>query len=210
MKGMIAWAQGLVMSLGGPGLFIVAFLDSSFLSLPEVNDFFVVWMVTQHKERLVYYASLATLGSVVGCLVLYWLARKGGEAFLKKRFNSDSVERGMAQIRRYGLLALLVPSILPPPAPFKIFVLLAGVVGIRPVSFVLAIAIGRGFRYLAEGLLAVWYGDAAAPVHRRAREAGGAGHVDPRAGVWPRLRLVASPPGKCGGVVRYNRGPNDT
>jgi membrane protein YqaA with SNARE-associated domain len=161
MKGLIAWAQGLAVSFGGPGLFVVAFLDSSFLSLPEINDFLVVWMVTQHKERLIYYVSLATLGSVVGCFTLYWLAWKGGEAFLKKRFKSESVERGMAQIRKYGLLALLVPSILPPPAPFKIFVLLAGVVKIRPLNFALAIGLGRGFRYLAEGLLAVWYGDAA-------------------------------------------------
>jgi membrane protein YqaA with SNARE-associated domain len=161
MKGLLGWAKGLAVSFGGPGLFLVAFLDSSFLSLPEINDFLVVWMVTQHKERLVYYASLATLGSIAGCFTLYWLAWKGGEAFLKKRFASDRVERGMAQIRRYGLLALLVPSILPPPAPFKIFVLLAGVVRIRPLSFALAIGIGRGFRYFAEGLLAVWYGDAA-------------------------------------------------
>jgi membrane protein YqaA with SNARE-associated domain len=161
MKGLMAWAEGLVLSFGGPGLFFVAFLDSSFLSLPEINDFLIVWMVTQHKERLVYYVTLATLGSLAGCFTLYWLAWKGGETFLKKRFNSASVERRMEQVRRYGLLALLVPSILPPPAPFKIFVILAGVVRIRPLSFVMAIVIGRGFRYFAEGLLAVYYGDAA-------------------------------------------------
>jgi membrane protein YqaA with SNARE-associated domain len=161
MKGLIAWAQGLAIAFGGPGMFLVAFLDSSFLSLPEVNDILVVWMVTQHKDRLVYYASMATLGSIVGCFTLYWLAWKGGEAFVRKRFKSDSVERGMAAVRRYGLLALLVPAILPPPAPFKVFVILAGVVRIRPLSFALAIGIGRGFRYFAEGLLAVWYGEMA-------------------------------------------------
>ena len=71
------------------------------------------------------------------------------------------MERATAQIRRYGVLALLVPSMLPPPAPFKMFVLLAGVVRIRPLSFAIAIGIGRGLRYFVEGLLAVWYGDAA-------------------------------------------------
>jgi membrane protein YqaA with SNARE-associated domain len=161
MKGMMAWAQGVALSFGGPGLFFVAFLDSSFLSLPEVNDFLVVWMVTKNKDRLLYYASLATLGSIAGCFVLYWLAWKGGEAVLKKWFKDETIDRAAGQIRRYGLLALLVPSILPPPAPFKVFVLLAGVVRIRPLSFTLAIAIGRGFRYFAEGLLAVWYGDMA-------------------------------------------------
>ena len=161
MKGMIAWAQGLVISFGGPGLFFVAFLDSSFLSLPEINDILVVWMVTQHKERMVYYASMATLGSVVGCFTLYWLAWKGGEAFVRKRFKSAAIERAMGTVRRYGLLALLVPSILPPPAPFKVFVILAGMVRVRPLSFAIAIGVGRGVRYFAEGLLAVWYGDMA-------------------------------------------------
>jgi membrane protein YqaA with SNARE-associated domain len=161
MKGLIVWAKGVVIAFGGPGLFLIAFLDSSFLSLPEINDFLVVWMVTQHKERLVYYATMATLGSVVGCFTLYGLAWKGGEAFVRKRFKSASVERGMGTIRRYGVLALLVPSILPPPAPFKVFVLLAGVVRVRPLSFAMAIGIGRGVRYFAEGLLAAWYGDKA-------------------------------------------------
>ncbi len=68
----------------------------------------------------------------------------------------------MATFRRYGLLAILIPSILPPPTPFKVFVLAAGVARVRPLDFILAIAIGRGFRYFGEGLLAVYYGDDAA------------------------------------------------
>jgi membrane protein YqaA with SNARE-associated domain len=162
MKRVMAWAAGLVGAFGGWGLFVVAFLDSSFLSLPGINDILVLRMVTQHKDRLLYYASMSTLGSIAGCLVIYWLAWKGGEAFVRKRFSSGSVDRGFEAVRRYGLLALLVPSMLPPPAPFKVFVILAGVVRIRPLSFVLAIGIGRGLRYLVEGLLAVWYGDMAA------------------------------------------------
>jgi membrane protein YqaA with SNARE-associated domain len=161
MKGIILWAQGIALSLGGPGLFLIAFLDASFLSLPEINDILVMWMVTRHKERLLYYVSMATLGSIAGCFVLYWLAWKGGDAVMKKWFKPETVERSTAQIRRYGVLALLVPSMLPPPSPFKVFVLLAGVVRIRPLSFAIAIGIGRGLRYSIEGLLAVWYGDAA-------------------------------------------------
>lgn len=161
MKRLIVWAQGLAVSFGGPGLFLVGFLDSSFLSLPEANDILVVWMVTQHKERMLYYVAMATLGSLAGCLVIYGLAYKGGEAFVRRRFGSGKIEHGLEVVRRYGLLALLVPSMLPPPAPFKIFVILAGVVRIRPLSFIAAIGIGRGLRYLIEGLLAVWYGDMA-------------------------------------------------
>lgn len=161
MKRLIVWAQGLAVSFGGPGLFLVGFLDSSFLSLPEANDILVVWMVTQHKEWMLYYVAMATLGSLAGCLAIYGLAYKGGEAFVRRRFGSGSIEHGLEMVRRYGLLALLVPSMLPPPAPFKIFVILAGVVRIRPLSFIAAIGIGRGLRYLIEGLLAVWYGDMA-------------------------------------------------
>jgi membrane protein YqaA with SNARE-associated domain len=161
MRRIVAWAQGVAISLGGPGLFFIAFLDASVLSLPEINDILIVWMVTRHKERLLYYASMSTLGSVAGCLVLYWLAWKGGEAVLRKWFHERHVERAMETFQRYGLLALLVPSILPPPAPFKIFVLLGGVARVPLRKFVGAIALGRGLRYFGEGLLAVWYGDAA-------------------------------------------------
>jgi membrane protein YqaA with SNARE-associated domain len=109
-----------------------------------------------------YYALMTTLGSISGCLALYTLARKGGEAFLRKRFHERHIDRAMDLFQRYGLLAVLIPSILPPPAPFKIFVLAAGVARVKLAHFITAIAIGRGVRYFGEGLLAVWYGEAAA------------------------------------------------
>jgi membrane protein YqaA with SNARE-associated domain len=153
--------QALALALGAPGLFIVAVLDSSILSLPEIADLLVIWMVVQHKSRLVLYASSATIGSIVGCLALYYIGRRGGDALVRKRFHPASVEKTLAAFRRYGVMAVLIPSILPPPAPFKIFVLLAGVAEIRPAQFVTAIAIGRGTRYFGEGLLALWYGEQA-------------------------------------------------
>jgi membrane protein YqaA with SNARE-associated domain len=161
MKTVVAWAKGLALSFGGPGLFVVAFLDASFLSLPEINDILVVWMVTRNNKMFAYYAGMATLGSLAGCLVLYGLAWKGGEAFMQKRLKSASAERGLATVRRYGFHALLVPALLPPPAPFKIFVLGAGVARVRPLTFTVAVAVGRGLRYYAAGLLALWYGEAA-------------------------------------------------
>jgi membrane protein YqaA with SNARE-associated domain len=156
-------------TFGGPGLFAVAFLDSSFLSLPEVNDILVVTFVMQHKERLVYYALMSTLGSLAGCFLVYLAGLKGGEAFLQRRFSAGRVKRGMNAFRRYGWLAILVPALLPPPAPFKIFILLAGVTRVRPRTFALAITIGRGLRYSVEGLLAVWYGDMAISLHPACR-----------------------------------------
>jgi membrane protein YqaA with SNARE-associated domain len=153
--------RALALGLGAPGLFLVAFLDSSFLSLPEIADILVVYMVTHHKQRLVLYVVSATLGSMAGCLVMYFLGKKGGEAMVRKRFTTANVERAMAVFRRHGLMAVLIPSLLPPPAPFKIFVLLAGVAGIDSHRFMAAIALGRGLRYAALGLLAVRYGERA-------------------------------------------------
>ena len=155
------WARGLALTLGAPGLFLVAFLDSSFLSLPEIPDLLVVWMVTRHPALALVYVLAATLGSLAGCLIMYFIGRKGGEALIRKRFAPASVARAMAAFERHGVLVVLVPAILPPPAPFKIFVLLSGLSGITPAKFVTAIIIGRGSRYLVLGLLAVAYGERA-------------------------------------------------
>lgn len=161
MQRFLAWVQGFSESLGGPGLFILAFLDSSFLSFPQVVDVLVVLLTVQHKERVLYYALLAMLGSIAGCYALYRVGRRGGEAFLAKRFDQRHIDRAMDLFRRYGVLAVLVPSLLPPPTPFKAFVLAAGVARVRTFDFLLAVAIGRFIRYFGQGLLAVWYGDRA-------------------------------------------------
>jgi membrane protein YqaA with SNARE-associated domain len=152
--------------MGGPGLFTIAFLDSSFISLPQINDILVVLMVTANKELMVYYALMATAGSVAGCFAIYYLAEKGGETFLRKRLRAGHVERALALYRRHGVLALMVPALLPPPAPFKLFVLAAGLANVRPWQFVWAIAVARGARYLALGVLAIYYGDAALELMR--------------------------------------------
>ena len=151
----------LALALGAPGIFIVAFLDSSILSLPEIADLLVIWMVTNHKSRIVIYVVSATLGSLLGCLLLYGIGKKGGAPFVHRRFSASNVERTLGAFRRHGLMAVLIPAILPPPAPFKIFVLMAGVADISVARFATAILIGRGFRYTVEGVLALWYGERA-------------------------------------------------
>ncbi len=161
MGGFADRLRALALLWGAPGLFLVAFLDSSFLSLPEIADLLVVYMVTQEPSRMIVYAVSATLGSMGGCLVMYYLGRKGGEALVRKRFAGSSVDRAMRAFQRYGVMAVLVPSILPPPAPFKVFVVLAGAAGISLAQFLTAVAIGRGARYLVLGMLAVKYGDRA-------------------------------------------------
>ena len=166
MQSFIKWVYGLALSLGGPGLFVVAFLDSSFISLPQINDLLVVFMVVRNKALMPYYAAMATLGSVAGCYVLYLIAERGGETFLAKRLHAGHTERALALYRRRGVLALMIPAILPPPAPFKLFVLLAGLAEVRPLPFVLSIAAARGLRYFVLGALAVRYGDFALELMR--------------------------------------------
>jgi membrane protein YqaA with SNARE-associated domain len=158
MRSFLGWLEGFALTIGGPGLFIIAFLDSSILSLPQVNDLLVVTMVATHPGRLVYYALMATLGSIAGCLVIYAIGRRGGEALLHTRFGSGRMQRVSQTFRRRGLVALLVAAVLPPPAPFKAFVLLGGITRVPVWQFTAAIAIGRGGRFLVIGLLAAWYG----------------------------------------------------
>ena len=159
MAKIVEWAQGFALALGAPGLFVVAILDSSILTLPEINDILVVLLVTRHNAFLALYAGAATAGLIVGSLVLFMIGRKGGEAVLRKRFSVERSTRAMAFIEKYGVLAIIIPSLLPPPMPFKMFVLLSGVARMSFARFITAVAIGRGTRYFGEGLLALRYGD---------------------------------------------------
>jgi membrane protein YqaA with SNARE-associated domain len=153
--------RALALALGAPGLFLVAFLDSSVLPLPGIADVLLIIMVARTPAAMMWYVAIAVTGSVAGCLVLHYLGRKGGEALVRKRFTGEKTENALTALRRHGVMAVLVPCLLPPPFPFKIFVLLAGVIGISAARLAIAIAIGRGVRYLALGLLAVQYGDRA-------------------------------------------------
>src|SRR5689334_13292925 len=109
--------QSIAETLGAPGIALVSFFDSSFLSLPEIADALIVVSVMREPHRWLLYAASATVGSVAGCYALYSLARKGGHAFLQRRFRADRIERGLAIFKRYGLFAVIVPSLLPPPTP---------------------------------------------------------------------------------------------
>jgi membrane protein DedA with SNARE-associated domain len=162
MSGIITAIQEWASELGGVGLFIIALLDSSFLSFPQVNDLLIIILSTKYPERMPYYAGMTTLGSLIGCFLLYGVARRGGEVFLRKRLKGRYVDRAIALYQRHGLMAVVVPALLPPPVPFKVFVLLAGAAAVSPVRFGLAVAIGRGIRYFGQGYLAVLYGEQAA------------------------------------------------
>ncbi|MDA2933873.1 VTT domain-containing protein [Acidobacteria bacterium AH-259-D05] len=145
--------------MGGPGLFVIALADSSFLSLPEGNDVLIVVLSTGQNWRLMtYYVLMTTFGSVCGCSVLYTVGRRGG-TFLEKRLKGEKVKEMKSLYHRWGIWAILIPSLLPPPTPFKIFVLSAGLFRISFTKFLFSVVVGRSLRYFMWGILAVLYGE---------------------------------------------------
>jgi len=161
VKALLLSLYEFVLSLGGLGLLLLALADSSFISVPEGNDLLIVILSTgQSWPRMLFYVAMTTVGSIIGCLLLYAVGRRGGN-FVRRRVNLERLERAGRLYQRWGLLSILVPSILPPPCPFKIFVLSAGVFAVPVPGFVLAVALGRSLRYLTWGVLAVLYGEVA-------------------------------------------------
>jgi membrane protein YqaA with SNARE-associated domain len=151
------WFAVTLPGLGVGGIFLAAFLDSSLFSLPLINDLLLMELSILHPARMPVYAAMATVGSLAGGLVVFFLARKGGEAYFH-RHAGGRAGRVRGWLQKNAFLSVAVPSILPPPIPFKLFVVGAGVfqVGIR--AFCAALVTGRGVRYFALGFLAVKYG----------------------------------------------------
>jgi membrane protein YqaA with SNARE-associated domain len=161
LEGLSIWLRNTLLPYGGFGLMVLAMFDSSFVSLPEVNDLLLMTFAINEPGSMVKYALLTTIGSVIGCALLYAVGRKGGETFLRKTFADQRLAKVQKWYQRHGILAVIVPSLLPPPTPFKVFVLSAGTFGISWPKFLTAVVIGRGIRYFSEGILAVVYGPAA-------------------------------------------------
>ena len=162
---LTGWKQKIVLfagTLGAPGLFLISFLDSSILTFPVINDLLLIELSMEHPARMPLYASMAMIGSVLGCVLLYFLARKGGEAVYHKRAgHRGQVIRHWVETNGFG--GMLLAALLPPPTPFKFFVLAAGVFEVPLWSYISAIALARSIRYFAIGYLAIRYGNNALP-----------------------------------------------
>ena len=164
-SGLNAWKQKVVAfagGLGAPGLFLISFLDSSVLTFPVINDLLLIELSIQHPARMPVYALLAMLGSVLGCVLLFYLAEKGGEALFHKHAG-DQAQAIHNWVVKNGFGGMLIAALLPPPTPFKVFVVAAGVFEIRLASFISAITIARLIRYFGIGFLAIRYGHEALP-----------------------------------------------
>ena len=145
--------------VAGPAMILIGAIDSSLLSLPEVNDYLVVARCYTHPRAVFFFPMFAAIGSVLGCSLLYTILSRGGRAVLHRRFKVEHIERVEHAYARFGILALAVPALLPPPMPFKIFVATAGALQFPRRKFLLTIMVARSLRYYAEGTLAVFYGE---------------------------------------------------
>jgi membrane protein YqaA with SNARE-associated domain len=154
------WLQAITAAAGGPGLFLIAFLDSSVLTFPVVNDLLLIDLSIRFPARMPYYAAMATIGSVAGCTLLYYLARKGGEAMFEKQAGPRA-QQIHDWIEQNGFLSILITALLPPPTPFKIFVIAAGALEMPVLQFVLGLLAARAIRFFGVGYLAIRYGDQA-------------------------------------------------
>src|SRR5215211_3286639 len=156
------WLEENVISMplyiAAPAMVIIGALDSSLLSLPEINDYLVVGRCYKYPSAAFYFPLFAAVGSVLGCNILYSIVRRGGQAVLRRRFPLHSIKRVERAYERFGFLAIGIPAILPPPLPFKIFVATAGALEYPRWKFLVTVMIARSLRYYVEGILAVYFG----------------------------------------------------
>jgi membrane protein YqaA with SNARE-associated domain len=146
-----------LMLYGGWGLFLISFLDSSFVPFPVFNDLALMLFASQRPSRAVLYAFQSTAGSLFGSYVVYGLARKGGK-FLWRKGTPQAVARAERWLARNDFVALLVASLLPPPAPLKAVVVSAGILQVNALHFGAAMLVGRSLRFAADAWLGARYG----------------------------------------------------
>ena len=151
-----AWVLGLMKLLGIWGVFMIAFADSALLGMPV--DFVVATYVYQDRRRLLLYIAMASLGSALGSVPLYIVGYLGGEKVLRKRISEERFLKIHRSFEEHEFWALMFPGMLPPPMPYKIFVLGAAVFEMRFRDFLVAIFLGRFVRFLVLSVLVLWFG----------------------------------------------------
>jgi membrane protein YqaA with SNARE-associated domain len=159
LKGFSVKLAHALTAYGGWGLMAASFLDSTFVPLPTANDAFLMYLSSQKPHLAWVYALQCTAGSLLGAYVLYGVAR-GGKQLVK--MSPEKLAKARRWLERNEFVAMLVISLLPPPAPFKAFLLAAGFLQINLVWFGLGLLVGRGLRFGAEAWLGAVYGARAA------------------------------------------------
>lgn len=151
-----AWILGLMKVMGMWGVFVIAFADSALLGMPV--DFVVATYVHQDRKRMLLYVVMAALGSALGSIPLYIVGYVGGEKVLRKRISEARFLKIHRSFEQHEFWALMFPGMLPPPMPFKVFVLGAAVFEMKFDDFLIAIFAGRFVRFLVLSVLVLWFG----------------------------------------------------
>lgn len=155
-----AWLTASLPAFGGVGLLLTAFIDSSFVPLPLVSDLVLFELSSLHPMRMPFYAAMAALGSLVGCVWIYYLARKGGEFYYRKtQGRPPGPIRKL--VEKHPMACVFLPAVAPFPVPFKPFVIAQGVFQVRLGTFIVGTLLGRGCLFFFEGFLGARYGVAA-------------------------------------------------
>lgn len=162
LQTLLEWLK----AFGPAGLFGISLVDSVGVPLPGGPDSVMILLSANTPALMPFYALAATAGSAIGCTLLYLAARRAGVVALK-RVSSEKRGRIENLLGRYDMIAVMVPAVLPPPFPFKPFVLCAGVFKLKTWRFVIAIFIGRALRFLIEGWLAIRFGEDAGRIIRQ-------------------------------------------
>jgi undecaprenyl-diphosphatase len=152
-----SWLKLTLPAMGGLGLFVSAFVDSSFIPMPLVSDLALMELSSRHPLRMPYYAAMTALGSLGGCIWIYWLARRGGQAYYRKTQGREP-GRIRKLIERYPLACVFLPAVAPFPVPFKPFVIAQGVFQVPFFTFMIGTLVGRGALFFIEGFLGARYG----------------------------------------------------
>ncbi len=166
LAGLMDWFKNLKATLigfGALGIFLIALMDAAFIPMPGGPDVVVISLSIYKPAMMPLYVLAAMAGSTIGSLILYFIALKGGQSALQK-FSAEKRAKVQKVLDDYDIWAMLVAAVMPPPFPFKLFVLSAGAFRMKLWRFVLAMVLGRGFRFVLEGILAVRYGEQATDI----------------------------------------------
>jgi membrane protein YqaA with SNARE-associated domain len=154
--------------LGIWGLGGLAFIDAGFFPLPTTMDGVVIGYVAANHAKFLLYVLMASVASALGSLIPYYVGRAGGELFLLKRINRERYERMRDKFERQEFMAIMIPAMMPPPMPIKLFEFAAGVFEMKPLPFALAIFCGKFVQFLVCAVITVLYGPEIARAGRQA------------------------------------------
>lgn len=149
-----------LLQIRSPGQILMGIADNSIIPLPGSLDVFTIWLAATKPTYWPYYAAMSTVGALVGGYITYLLARKGGKEAFESRLNKKKARNLYRRFERWGIGAISIPALLPPPFPIVPFLLTAGALQYPPKRFVAALAFGRGIRFTIIAWLGSRYGNA--------------------------------------------------